>query len=287
MGPINTKERRTSGLTLIQKTGAFCPGYPKRGSETLMEEEKQIIDVAKALGLGELVPEVYRDMLQPAARQIGDGLATIANAVRISLAPLEAGIWGYGQIKEWLSIRVTRILADRKTKRIETPPLSVAGPLVFQLIFAKDEPELKELYASLLASTMDSSDSVAHPSFVTIIQQLTSDEAKILRYIAQCHEDWPHISEDSTGEGEAIELVRLKFKSWCEQAGVTFLERSDAYMDNLLRLRIFNQVMAGDTKFDPHDFYEAFPWSEYASIELTSFGRQFLDACIEKTESNK
>jgi hypothetical protein len=155
------------------------------------------------------------------------------------------------------------------------------------LIFAKDEPELKELYASLLASTMDSSDSVAHPSFVTIIQQLTSDEAKILRYIAQCHEDWPHISEDSTGEGEAIELVRLKFKSWCEQAGVTFLERSDAYMDNLLRLRIFNQVMAGDTKFDPHDPDEAFPWSEYASIELTSFGRQFLDACIEKTESNK
>ncbi|MDL2122548.1 MAG: hypothetical protein LWX51_05580 [Deltaproteobacteria bacterium] len=70
-----------------------------------MEEEKQIIDAAKALGLGELVPEVYRDMLQPAARQIGDGLATIANAVRISLAPLEAGIWGYGQIKEWLSIR--------------------------------------------------------------------------------------------------------------------------------------------------------------------------------------
>lgn len=61
------------------------------GSETLMEEEKQIIDAAKALGLGELVPEVYRDMLQPAARQIGDGLATIAKAVRISLAHLKPG----------------------------------------------------------------------------------------------------------------------------------------------------------------------------------------------------
>ena len=252
-----------------------------------MEEEKQIIDAAKALGLGELVPEVYRDMLQPAARQIGDGLATIAKAVRISLAPLEAGIWGYEQIKEWLSIRVTRILADRKTKRIETPPLSVAGPLVFQLIFAKDEPELKELYASLLASAMDSSDSVSHPSFVTIIQQLTSDEAKILMYIAQFHEDRPRIDEDSKSEGEAIELIRLKFKTWCEHAGVKFLERSDSYMDNLIRLRIFNLVMAGDTKFDPDDCDEAFPWSEYASIELTSFGRQFFEACIEKTEPNK
>ena len=254
-----------------------------------MEEDKQIIDAAKALGLGELVPEVYRDMLQPAARQIGDGLATIAKAVRISLAPLEAGIWGYEQIKEWLSIRVTRILVDRKTKRIKTPPLSVAGPLVFQLIFARDEPELKELYASLLASTMDSSDSVAHPSFVTIIQQLTSDEAKILTHIAHYHEDQQRIHEWSEERGEAIKVVRLSFKSWCKQADAKFLERSDAYMDNLIRLRIFSQDLIGDTEFNPKAIYEEelYPYSEDMHIELTPFGRQFLAACIEKTESNK
>ena len=56
-------------------------------------------------------------------------------------------------------------------------------------------------------------------------------------------------------------------------------------MDNLVRLRIFNQVITSDTKFDPSSSDEV--WSEYASIELTSFGRQFLDACIEKTEPNK
>ena len=176
-----------------------------------MEEEKQIIDAAKALGLGELVPEVYHDMLQPAARQIGDGLATIAKAVRISLAPLEAGIWGYEQIKEWLSIRVTRILADRKTKKIETPPLSIAGPLILQLFFAKNEPDLKELYASLLASTMDSSNTVAHPSFVSIIQQLTSDEAKVLRYLASQQGDQQKMYEYSNSEGENIGSVRVNF----------------------------------------------------------------------------
>ena len=249
-----------------------------------MEEEKQIIDAAKALGLSELVPEVYRDMLQPAAREIGEGLSTIAKAVRISLAPLEVGIWGYEQIKEWLSIRVTRILADRKTKKIETPPLSIAGPLVFQLIFAKDEPELKELYASLLSSAMDPSDPVAHPSFVTIIQQLTADEAKILRYIAHHHENRLHIWVDSAGEGEAIDSVRLEFKHWCEQAGAKCIERSNAYMDNLVRLRIFNQVMGRDT---PYDYHEDYRWSEYMGLDLTSFGRLFLDACIEKIEPNK
>ncbi len=255
-----------------------------------MEEDKQIIEAAKALGLGELVPEVYRDMLQPAARQVGDGLATIAKAVNISLAPLEAGIWGYEQIKEWLSIRVTRILADRKITKIEKPPLSIAGPLVFQLIFAKDEPELKELYASLLSSVMDPSETSAHPSFVSIIQQLTPDEAKILRHIAQLDEEWPSLSEYDAGEGEAKNSVSLQFKKWCEQASVAHLDRSDAYMDNFIRLRIFNLVMGGGTIYDPENEYnydDTWHWSEHMSIELTSFGHHFFDACIEKTEPNK
>jgi len=261
-----------------------------------MEEEKHIIDAAKELGLAELVPEVYRDMLQPAARQVGNGLATIAKAVRISLAPLEAGIWGYGQIKEWLSIRVTRILADRETKRIETPPLSIAGPLVFQLIFARDEPELKELYASLLSSAMDPSKTTVHPSFVSIIQQLTPDEAKILRHIRhmdQIEKDWPSIAEYSAAEGYAKESVSLKFKNWCEKAGVSYLERSDAYMDNLVRLRILHQVIGSDSKYEPDGYnrygdYEAeTSYTEYAYVELTAFGRLFLNACIENIEPNK
>ena len=254
-----------------------------------MDEEKQIIEAAKALGLGELVPEIYHDMLQPAVRHIGDGLATIAKAVMISLAPIEAGVWGYEQIKEWLSIRVTRILADRKTKRIETPPLSIAGPLILQLIFAKNEPDLKELYASLLATAMDSSNNVSHPSFVSIIQQLTSDEAKILRYLSSQQGDQRCIYEYSNSEGEVSELVKEKFNSWCRQANVKYPEKSEFYMDNLIRLRIFRQEMAGDEKFNSDAQYpkDVQQWWEYMNIELTPFGYQFLDACIEKTEPNQ
>ena len=253
-----------------------------------MEEDKQIIDAVKALGFAELIPQVYRDMLQPAARQVGDGLAIIAKAVKISLAPLEAGIWGYEQIKEWLSIRVTSILAERKITKIEKPPLSISGPLVFQLIFAKDEPELKELYASLLASAMDASETSAHPSFVSIIQQLTPDEAKILKHIAQLNEKWQSLSENSASEGYAKESIRIKFIEWCEKAGVARPNRSDAYMDNLVRLRILHYVIGSDAEYEPAGYnrygdYEAHVSNkEYAFIELTAFGRLFLNACIEK-----
>lgn len=254
-----------------------------------MDEEKQIIEAAKALGLSELVPEIYHDMLQPAVLHIGDGLATIAKAVKISLAPLEAGVWGYEQIKEWLSVRVTRILADRRAKRIETPPLSIAGPLILQLIFAKNEPDLKELYASLLATAMDSTNNISHPSFVTIIQQLTSDEAKILKYLSTQKGDQRSIYEHSNAEGEVSELVKEKLHSWCRQANVKYPEKSEFYMDNLIRLRIFRQEMASGMKFnhetmEPEDVEQ---WSEYMNLELTPFGYQFIDACIEKTEPNK
>jgi hypothetical protein len=258
-----------------------------------MENEKQIIDAAKALGLGELIPEIYCDMLQPAARQMGDGLAIIAKAVKVSLAPLEAGIWGYDQIKEWLSLRVTRILADRRTKKIVKPPLSIAGPLVFQLIFAKDELELRELYASLLSSAMDSNDTSAHPSFVSIIQQLTPDEAKVLRYIDKLGSEWPSLSESSKAEGFAIESIKLKFKNWCEQAAVVQVNRSEAYMDNLVRLRILYLFTGSDAEYEPtghdreHRYGARISNEKYAILELSAFGRLFLDACIEKDKPNQ
>lgn len=254
----------------------------------MFEEDEHIIEAVKALGLNEVIPEVYRDMLQPAARQVGDGLATIAKAVKVSLAPLEVGIWGYEQIKEWLSMRVTSILAERKITKIQNPPLSIAGPLVFQLIFAKDELELKELYASLLSSAMDPNENSTHPSFVPIIQQLTSDEARILKHIAQINVERPSLSENEAPEGYARESVSLKFKEWCEQAGVAHLNKSDAYMDNLVRLRILQQVIGNDSKYEPASanrygtFEASVSNTEYEFVELTAFGRLFLNACIEK-----
>ena len=257
------------------------------GLEARMQDDKQIIEAAKALGITELAPEIYKDMLQPAVREMGNSLATVAKAVNIALSPLEAGVWGYDKIKEWLSIRVTRILSDRKVKNVTEPPLSIAGPLVHNLLFAKDEPELKELYASLLSSAMDSCGAV-HPAFVSIIQQLTPDEAMILRYLAQSDQKWPVISDSSGAEGAAIVSVEIHFKEWCERAGVKHLHHYKSYMDNLLRLRLLNFLNANDVeyRFAGHNRYGTYGESilnkEYAHIELTEFGRLFIEACIEQ-----
>ena len=248
-----------------------------------MDENRNMVEAAKALGLGELLPEAYRDILQPAARKLGQGLAVIAEAVNVSLAPLEASIWGYEQIKQWLSLRVTRIHADRGTTAVSPPPLSIAGPLVFHLYFAKDEPDLKELYASLLASAMDPTRSPPHPSFVSIIQQLTSDEARILRYLAHSEQKWPTISV-VRDEGSSQPSVERQFKTWCNEAGVTHSGNSDVYLDNLVRLRILNHVIGNEPSYNPGNYDTPDPFISNAIsefVELTTLGRRLLDACVE------
>jgi len=257
-----------------------------------MNEDDQIAEAAKALGLGELLPEVYRDMLQPAARKLGEGLATVAEAVKIALAPLDAGIWGYEQIRQWLSLRVTQIHADRGTTDIAPPPLSIAGPLVLHLVFAKDEPDLKELYASLLASAMDPSNSVAHPAFVTIIQQLTSDEARILRYLASREEKWTCLTSSIADRGKKEPSIERQFSDWCQEAGVTCVQKSDAYLDNLVRLRVLSRVLGNEATYEPagHNRYGTYGASvanaTYEIVEVTAFGWLFLEACIEEPQPN-
>jgi len=43
---------------------------------------------AKALGITQLVPAIYDDLLQPAAREVGQKFVAVAKAVGIALAPL-------------------------------------------------------------------------------------------------------------------------------------------------------------------------------------------------------
>src|SRR5262245_54724130 len=114
---------------------------------------KIVAQAAKELGV---VPTLYQDALQPAAREVGQGLVTVAKFVKIALAPLEAGVWGYEQIKKDLAVRMTARLAGKPAEEIKPPPLVIAGPVVMGMAFAAEEEHLRQLYANLLASSMDS-----------------------------------------------------------------------------------------------------------------------------------
>jgi len=57
-------------------------------------------------GAAKAIP-VYQDIAQPAAQEVGKALQTVAKTVHIALAPVSALVWGYDQIKEFVSTKVS------------------------------------------------------------------------------------------------------------------------------------------------------------------------------------
>ncbi len=151
-----------------------------------MGGENKIRDAADAVkGVAQAVP-IYQDALQPAAKEIGTALQTVAKTIHIALAPVSVLVWGYEQIRDFVNTKVAEKLKDVPPENIVTPKLNVAGPALEALRYTGHEETLRDMYANLLAASMDTrTATAAHPSFVEIIRQLTPDEARILRFLAE------------------------------------------------------------------------------------------------------
>src|SRR4051812_49130383 len=112
-----------------------------------MSDENKIRDAADAVkGIAEAVP-VYQDVVQPAAKELGTALQTVAKSIHVALAPVSVLVWGYEQIRDYLNKTLTEKLKDIPSERIVTPNPTIAGPTVEALRFAANETSLRELYA--------------------------------------------------------------------------------------------------------------------------------------------
>jgi hypothetical protein len=151
-----------------------------------MSEENKVRDVVDAVtGVAKAIP-VYQDAVQPAAQEVGRALQTVAKTIHVVLAPVSALVWGYDQVKEFVSTKVAERLKNVPLENLVTPKPNVAGPTLEALRYTGHESSLSDMYANLLATAMDSNTANgAHPAFVEIIKQLTADEAKLVILFAQ------------------------------------------------------------------------------------------------------
>jgi hypothetical protein len=206
-----------------------------------MTEENKIRDVVDAVtGIAKAVP-VYQDVVQPAAQEIGKGLQTVAKTVHVMLAPVSALVWGYDQIKEFVSTRVAERLKNVPPENLVSPKPNVAGPALEALRYTGHEELLSDLYANLLAAAMDASTANgAHPAFVEIIKQLTPDEAKLVALFVRdmplplLNLRWQYKSNQEGKSGGREVLVH--FSHLGNIAGCQYPHMTPTYIDNLCRL---------------------------------------------------
>jgi hypothetical protein len=137
--------------------------------------------------LGELI-KVAGDNpnVKAAGDELGQTALTIAKTINNALLPLAAVNFAFDKARAYFANKFQGDLAAKAAaipeEHVVAPKASIAGPALQGLAFAHEESDLKEMYLSLLASAMDSRVSAsAHPAFVEIIRQLSSEEAHLLR----------------------------------------------------------------------------------------------------------
>ena len=136
------------------------------------ESTGKIIDEAS-----KLAPEVYKDLAKPATQEVGN---VAGRTVKALLSPVRAFLWGWEKIEqvveEGINKRFEKIPEDQR----KSPDLEVAVPLMQALTYTAQNETLREMYLNLLANAMDSSkDKKVHPSFVELIKQMNSLDAKV------------------------------------------------------------------------------------------------------------
>ena len=257
---------------------------------------KQTIDSATALT--KAVP-IYQDAVQPLAKETGKALGTIGKAVNVALAPISLVVWGYDQISGFLENKVAEKLEKTPEDRITTPPPNVAGPAIEALKFTGHDETLQDMFANLIANSIDSKTALeAHPSFVDIIKNLSPDEGLILKLFASA-QNYPLIDiKLSNIKDRGFQIIHRNVSLIGKQSNCKHPQLVSNYLDNLCRLGIL-EIPSGQRLNDP-TMYE--PLTNEASvlqlkkqfegnevhridiqqkmIQVTGIGRQFITACV-------
>lgn len=256
------------------------------------ETAKAIAEIAKA------VP-IYPDAVQPAAKEVGKSLHLVARAVNAALAPVEALVWGVEQIREFVRDRVATKLENVPPEDIQQPKPHIAVPAIEALRYTGTEPELSELYANLLATSMDKATAYrAHPGFVDMIKNMPPDEARIMRLFAtatsQALINIKAIEKASGG----FQITHRHLSLIGIDAGCDHPPLAANYLDNLARLGLIEFPSMRRFKSDePYQRIEDHPEVkkiledlrkldthtievEKIKLELTDLGKQFVRACV-------
>ena len=163
-----------------------------------------------------------------------------SNLLPDAFREVSSQIWEYGDVKSFTINTVEEILHARGVPRtrIGPPNLEITIPAIEAMRYSP----LRREIAALVASTMDRENAaMAHPSFLNILKQLTSDEVRILaafpsngRVLPMAHL-WMSLSNDHA-EILHRNIVPIRFAKLCDNKS-----RLPLYIDNLVRLNLLNE----------------------------------------------
>lgn len=247
-------------------------------------EDKSLKVVAETVG--KVAGDIYADVAQPAARQVGTALETL---FKVGFSPIAMLDWGFEQSKEWLKSKIAERLDEIPEDCRTTPPNNISVPAITNIAMSGDAPELRDLYAELLLKSMDCRTSdMVHPSYITLVTQLSPEEALIFVSFHEKTESNLFTDEFNGMSYKDSLSIEEQFEEYCRSLGFDNTKRAQVWLENLQRLRLIEIEKYADVQYRPEGWNGNARWSrdtpsvdttEYRNLHITEFGRAFLDAC--------
>ncbi|GKU82575.1 DUF4393 domain-containing protein [Niallia sp. NCCP-28] len=241
------------------------------------------------LGLGklsqnglEVIKLVYPDLAQPALRKVGQALETTLDFTMIPVKYL-------GMFSQKADIQLKRNL-NKYQEKLETldmdsigsVPPEIGVPILEELTRITNE-ELTEMYTNLLvnASTVEKSRH-AHPSFINVLKNISSDEARIIDYIMHNEKKLPiYVRYERESSAYGPVPVTDNINNINTLVSLDFPDNNDFYIKNLVSLGIV----------EAKDLYYRFQVEQYKVFEesinrLKEQANETMNKMIELEQAN-
>lgn len=229
--------------------------------------------------VGKLAANIYADAASPAVRRAGGALDTM---FKIGLSPVSLLDWGFERSKEWLTKKITERLATIPEQFQQPPPSQIAVPVLLAIASASDSEALRALYAELLIKAMDSrTESTVHPSYVSVLGQLTPQEALIFLSFRGQEARSLFIDLPRTADHRKQPTIEDEFHAHCVSIGFESAP-SQIWLQNLLRLRLLELTTYTDAIYRAPEYEHPEPsvdTRDERHLTITEYGSGFMEAC--------
>ncbi|WP_288904208.1 DUF4393 domain-containing protein [uncultured Porphyromonas sp.] len=245
-----------------------------------------------------LLALVYKDLLRPSAQVIGKSLKAVLEFVSTPFMALQLQ---NDKVKLNLEKRLDeyaqKLHSIPEDKRCEVHP-QIGLPIIEKLTYTTCD-EIADLFTNLLASA-SSIDTVntAHPAFISMIERMSPDEARVLEYLKDKKEIQYCDINAYLKDGPDFVCLYEHVTVLDVDVPLNYPQNTNVYLANFVSLGIlcdkegisitdktqYNRIRE---KYHIEELTEESVPMTYKSIEViesyyqvTPFGRLFIQACI-------
>lgn len=247
--------------------------------------------------------EIYKDAAQPAVRAVGEALGSCFEFLTswhwyVKSVPEKAKLTFQKNIEKFAE-ELEKIPEEKRCEVHQQIGLPILDKLTYTI-----EEDIADLFIALLTNAANKDTvQIAHPAFISMISELSPDEARILNYLKD-KEDIAYCDFRGVNKKNGKEILSGICRCTIIPDEVELVHKDNIviYLNNFVRLGILVDYNTGIYQLEDNILYnkieniylpklqnDLIP-NKYQSIntlkrfyEITDFGERFIQACTKNT----